>query len=78
MSHAQPNRTRSGKFQSVYTKAERQQRWDICTKYLKRHPTLDAARKAAAKDGVSFNTSVWITALSKILQNDVGPWERQS
>ena len=57
-------RTKSG---WSFTKQERQERWDRCTKYILRYSTLTAARKAAARDGFKTSTSVWITALSKIL-----------
>ena len=50
-----------------YTKAEREARWETCIKYLKRCGNLPAAQKVASQEGVSFNTSVWVTALGKML-----------
>lgn len=52
---------------SYYTKKEREDRRARCIEYLLRYGNLPAARKAAAKDGFTQNTSVWITALSRIL-----------
>jgi len=57
----------------VMTKEERQERWDKCTKYLRQYATLDGAQAAAHADGVSFDTSVWITAMDKMLQRGEFP-----
>lgn len=50
------------------TKAERKARWDICMKYLRTRGNLPDAMRAAKRDGISYDTSVWITALGKLLQ----------
>jgi len=52
---------------SYYTKKEREDRRARCIKYLLKYGNLPAARKAAAREGFTQNTSVWITALSRIL-----------
>ncbi len=44
------------------------QRWAQCQKYLRRAGSLPGARSLAAADGFSCNTSVWITALGKVLK----------
>lgn len=50
------------------TKAERQERWDVCIKYLRLAGSIPAAQRMAAKQGVSFPTAVWVTALGKMLE----------
>lgn len=45
----------------------KEERWKICQKYIRLTKTLPDAQALAAKDGVQFNTSVWITAYGKML-----------
>jgi hypothetical protein len=52
----------------AYTPGERKERWDICEKYLRRNPTLQSAIEEAKRDGVTYPTAVWITAMSKLLE----------
>ena len=59
------------------TKDERHMRRYRCIAYLRAHSTLDAARKAAAKDGFCANTSVWIGAYSQLLQAGGKPGDRK-
>lgn len=49
------------------TRAEREERWRECRKYLRLAGNLPAARKLANRVGFFQNTSVWITALSQML-----------
>lgn len=49
------------------TKAEREERWRRCEEYMKRAGSLPAAVELARKDGFSQNTSVWISAIGKML-----------
>ena len=56
-----------------YTKAERRERWDTCTKYLKLAGNVPAAQRMAAKQGVSFPTAVWVSALGKMLESGGEP-----
>ena len=51
------------------TKEDRHKRRHLCIAYIRANSTLDAARKAAAKDGFCANTSVWIGAFSQLLQS---------
>lgn len=53
------------------TKEAREERWKACAKYIRRTSTLSEARELAKRDGVQFNTSVWITALGKILSENI-------
>jgi hypothetical protein len=53
------------------TKEERQERWERCADFLRRAGNIPAARKLAAQEGFGANTSVWISALSKILEGKV-------
>jgi hypothetical protein len=53
------------------TKEQRQERWERCAEFLRRAGNLPAARKLAAREGFGANTSVWISALSKILEGKV-------
>lgn len=55
------------------TKEYRQERWDRCMKYLRENRDLPTAMKAAHVDGFSADTSVWITALSKMLERGERP-----
>lgn len=58
------------------TKEGQQARREECIGYLARHSDMPAAMKAAARDGISYNTSVWITALSKMLERGREPGDR--
>lgn len=51
----------------VYSKQERQARWDKCMPYLRRYPTLTEAKQAAKWDGVVFSAAVWLTAFGRFL-----------
>ena len=54
----------------VLSKKEKEERQSRCIEYLLRYGnSLPAARKAAARDHFLASSSVWITALSKILGN---------
>ena len=57
----------------VMTTEERQKRWDKCTYYLRRHRSLPEAQAAASKDQVSFDGSVWLSALGKMLEKGQRP-----
>ena len=59
------------------TKDERHKRRHRCIAYIRCHATLDAARKAAAKDGLCANTSVWIGAFSQLLQSGGNPGDQK-
>lgn len=48
--------------------AEREERWTVCMSYLRRCGSIPAAQKAAKQDGKSFDTSVWVSALGKMLE----------
>lgn len=52
----------------VLSKKEQENRWIRCIEYLLRHGSILAARKAANRDGFGASTSVWITALGRILE----------
>jgi hypothetical protein len=58
---------------SAYTKAERRERWGTCIKYLKLAGNVPAAQRMAAKQGVSFPTAVWVSALGKMLEAGAEP-----
>jgi hypothetical protein len=64
-------KTKSGNWKM--TKAERQARWDKCTRYLLKHGSIPEAQAAAKRDGVSFDFSVWLSALDKMLQQGQRP-----
>jgi hypothetical protein len=49
------------------TIAERQERWERCAGYLRKAGNLNGARKLARAEGWGANTSVWVSALSKML-----------
>ena len=55
------------------TQQERQVRWAKCQEYLRTNATLYGARLAAHEDGISFPTSVWLSALSQSLQRGETP-----
>lgn len=57
----------------TYTKEERADRWATCAKYIRRTRTLPEAMSAAHADGVSFDTSVWISAFGKVLERGERP-----
>lgn len=57
----------------VLSKQEREVRRNRCIEYLLRYGNVPAARKAANRDGFGANTSVWVTALSRILAGKAGP-----
>lgn len=44
-----------------------EERWETCARYIRMTKSLPAAQKRAARDGISYNTSVWITAFGKML-----------
>lgn len=52
----------------LITPRMRRERWRVCEEYLRKHGDLPTAMAAAKKDGKAFNTSVWISALGKMLQ----------
>lgn len=58
------------------TKEGQEARWEKCIGYLEKTSDMPAAMKAAARDGVYHNTSVWITALSKMLGQGREPGDR--
>jgi hypothetical protein len=39
---------------------------EVCMDYLRRAGSLPAARRLAKKDGITYNTSMWIGALSEL------------
>lgn len=39
-----------------------------CMVYIVNNETLPAAKKAAKRDGHTFNTSVWLSAMSEVLR----------
>jgi hypothetical protein len=49
------------------SKQEREDRRKKCEEYLRRAGSLPAAMALARRDGFSQNTSVWISALGKML-----------
>jgi hypothetical protein len=51
----------------ILSKKEREDRRIRCIEYLLRYGNIPEARKAANRAGFGANTSVWVTALSKIL-----------
>ena len=59
------------------TKEERIARRNKCIAYIRQYATLDAARKAAAKDKFACNTSVWIGAYAQLLQDGGKPGDRK-
>jgi hypothetical protein len=58
-------KTKAGRW--VLSKEERAERLRKCMGYLKHNYGLTAAKAAAKRDGVTFSTSVWVTALGKLL-----------
>ena len=54
-------------------KKARQERWEKCIKYIACYGSLPEAMAAAKRDGVSCDTSVWITALGKMLERGQQP-----
>lgn len=52
----------------LITPKMRRERWRVCADYIARAGSIPAAMKLAKKDGKSFNTSVWISALGKMLE----------
>lgn len=48
-------------------KKDRQARWGRCEGYLHLAGSLPAAMRLARQDGFAVSTSVWITALVKML-----------
>jgi hypothetical protein len=51
----------------VMTHEERAERWAKCQYYIRRTETLSEAKKLAKRNGFAADTSVWVTALSKML-----------
>ena len=54
-------------------KYEQQKRWGKCRDYLLVHDAIPDARKAAKRNDVLFDTSVWVTTLSKMLSRGEFP-----
>lgn len=50
------------------SKAYQRERWRRCADYIARAGDVPAAMRLAKKDGFSANTSVWISALGKLLE----------
>ncbi len=48
-------------------------RWAKCEHYLRNNRSMPEAQAAAKRDGISYNTSVWITAMSKMLVKGFRP-----
>jgi len=61
------------KYNRQMTPKQRQERWEKCIGYMSRYGSLPEAMAAAKKDGVSFNTSVWLSALGKMLERGQRP-----
>ena len=61
----------SGSCQREYSDRRQQkaENWAVCQSYIRRTNTLPEAKTLAAKEGVIFNTSVWITAFGKLLNS---------
>lgn len=59
------------------TKEDQEARWAKCIGYLEKTPDMPVAMKAAARDGFYCNTSVWITALGKMLGQGREPGDRK-
>jgi hypothetical protein len=46
-------------------------RWKECAVYIRRAKDLPDAKRLAALDGKTFNTSVWLTAFGKMLEGQL-------
>lgn len=52
----------------LITKTQREERWRTCARYIAQGGDIPSGQLLVKKDGVSFNTSVWISALGKLLE----------